>query len=45
MKELKPSKKVLVLTERKEHVEVLSIYLKSSCEVITIICDETLSLR
>ena len=26
-KELKPSRKILVLTERKEYVEVLSIYL------------------
>jgi hypothetical protein len=44
-KELKPSRKILVLTERKEHVEVLSIYLKSTCEVITITADDSKSLR
>jgi len=44
-KELEPSKKILVLTERKEHVEVLNIYLKSVCEVITITGDDSRSLR
>jgi len=44
-KELEPSKKVLVLTERKEHVDVLNIYLKSICEVITITGDDSRSLR
>jgi len=44
-KELKPAKKILVLTERKEHVEVLSIYLKSVCEVISITGDDSKSLR
>jgi len=44
-KELKLSRKILVLTERKEHVEVLSIYLKSTCEVITITGDDSKSLR
>jgi len=44
-KELVPGKKILVLTERKEHVEVLNIYLKSLCEVITITGDDSKSLR
>jgi len=44
-KELKPSRKILVLTERKEHVEVLNIYLKSVCEVIAITGDDSKSLR
>jgi superfamily II DNA or RNA helicase len=44
-KELETSKKILVLTERKEHVEVLNIYLKSICEVITITGNDSRSLR
>ena len=44
-KELKPARKILVLTERKEHVEVLSIYLKSACEVIAVTGDDSKSLR
>ena len=44
-KELVPDKKILVLTERKDHVEVLNIYLKSVCEVITITGDDSKSLR
>jgi len=44
-KELESGKKMLVLTERKEHVEVLNIYLKSVCEVITITGDDSRSLR
>ena len=44
-KELVSGKKILVLTERKEHVEVLNIYLKSACEVITITGDDSKSLR
>ena len=44
-KELEPGNKILVLTERKEHVEVLNIYLKSICEVITITGDDSKSLR
>lgn len=35
----------MVLTERKEHVEVLNNYLKSVCEVITITGDDSKSLR
>jgi len=34
-----------ILTERKEHVGVLNIYLKSVCEVITITGDDSKSLR
>jgi len=45
LKDLKASKKILVLTERKEHVEVLKIYLKSKCEVITITGSDSKSLR
>ena len=44
-KELESGKKILVLTERKEHVEVLNIYLKSVCEVITITGNDSRSLR
>jgi superfamily II DNA or RNA helicase len=44
-KELEPGKKILILTERKEHVGVLNIYLKSVCEVITITGDDSKSLR
>jgi superfamily II DNA or RNA helicase len=44
-KEIEPGKKILVLTERKEHVEVLNIYLKSVCEVIAITGDDSKSLR
>ena len=44
-KELEPGRKILILTERKEHVEVLNIYLKSVCEVITITGDDSKSLR
>jgi len=44
-KELEPGRKILVLTERKEHVEVLNIYLKSVCEVIAITGDDSKSLR
>jgi superfamily II DNA or RNA helicase len=44
-KELGPGIKILVLTERKEHVEVLNIYLKSLCEVISITGDDSRSSR
>lgn len=44
-KELSPGTKILVLTERKEHVKVLNLYLKSVCEVITITGDDSRSLR
>ena len=38
-------KKILVLTERKEHVEVLDLYLKIHCEVITLTGDDSVSKR
>src|SRR5258708_1330646 len=38
-------KKILVLTERKEHVEVLSLYLKTHCEIITLTGDDSTSKR
>lgn len=38
-------KRILVLTERKEHVEVLSLYLKSHCEIITLTGDDSASKR
>ena len=44
-RELGLGRKILVLTERKEHVEVLNIYLKSLCEVITVTGDDSRSLR
>lgn len=37
--------KILVLTERKEHVEVLSLYLKTHCEIITLTGDDSTSKR
>lgn len=37
--------KIVVLTERKEHVEVLNLYLKSHCEVITLTGDDSASKR
>jgi superfamily II DNA or RNA helicase len=42
---LKSNKKILILTERKDHVEVLNIYLRSYCEVITITGDDSQSMR
>lgn len=38
-------KKILVLTERKEHVEVLNLYLKTYCEIITLTGDDSVSKR
>lgn len=45
IKNLKSNKKILVLTERKDHVEVLNIYLRSYCEVITITGDDSQQMR
>ena len=36
LKTLELNKKVLVLTERKEHVEILNHFLKSKCEVVSL---------
>ncbi|MGM0366253.1 MAG: TOTE conflict system archaeo-eukaryotic primase domain-containing protein [Actinomycetota bacterium] len=44
-KELKPYNRILVLTERKEHVEVLGLYLKSLCEIITLTGDDSRAVR
>lgn len=38
-------RKILVLSERREHVEVLSLYLKTHCEVITVTGEDSLSKR
>lgn len=45
LKHVMTGKKIVVLTERKEHVEVLSLYLKSHCEVITLTGDDSISKR
>src|SRR5579885_399454 len=45
LKKVMAGKKILVLTERKEHVEVLSLYLKSHCEVLTLTGDDSVSKR
>ena len=38
-------KKVLLLSERKEHLEILRLYLKGKCEVITVCGDDSLRAR
>lgn len=43
--EVKNSKRILILTERKEHVEVLNLYLKSRAETITLTGDDSVSKR
>lgn len=45
LKQVAVGKKILVLTERKEHVEVLSLYLKGNCEVITLTGNDSMSKR
>ncbi len=45
LKQIQDGRKVLVLTERKEHVEVLNLYLKSKCEVITLTGEDSASKR
>ncbi len=45
LKKIMAGKKILVLTERKEHVEVLNLYLKSHCEVMTLTGDDSASKR
>lgn len=44
-KKVMAGKKILVLTERKEHVEVLNLYLKNHCEVLTLTGDDSVSKR
>jgi len=41
LKESSGSKKVLVLSERKEHLEILNLYLKGKCETIVISGDDS----
>lgn len=45
LKEVQEGRKILVLTERKEHVEVLNLYLKSHCEVIILTGEDSVSKR
>ncbi len=45
LNEVKNNNKILVLTERKEHVEVLNLYLKSKAEIITLTGDDSASKR
>ncbi len=40
-KEISTGKKVLVLSERKEHLEILNLYLKGKCETIVISGDDS----
>lgn len=45
LKKIMAGKKILVLTERKEHVGVLNLYLKNHCEVMTLTGDDSVSRR
>jgi superfamily II DNA or RNA helicase len=45
MKETSGGKKVLLLSERKEHLEILNLYLKGKCETIIISGDDSPSAR
>ena len=45
MTEVKNGRKVLLLTERKEHIEILLLYLKTLCECITLSGDDAKSAR
>ena len=45
LKQIKEGRKILLLTERKEHVEVLNLYLKNQCEVITLTGDDSMTKR
>lgn len=45
LKEVKSNQKILILTERKEHVEVLNLYLKNQTEVITLTGDDSVAKR
>lgn len=44
-KQIKEGRKILLLTERKEHVEVLYLYLKNKCEVISLTGNDSLTKR
>jgi superfamily II DNA or RNA helicase len=41
LRQVQEGRKILVLTERKEHVEILSLYLKGKAEIITITGDDS----
>jgi superfamily II DNA or RNA helicase len=41
IRQVQEGRKILVLTERKEHVEILSLYLKGKAEIITITGDDS----
>ncbi len=45
LKEVKAKRKVLVLTERKEHIEILNLYLKGETETISISGDDSARSR
>lgn len=45
LNEIGNGKKVLVLSERKEHLEILNMYLKSQCETIVISGDDSTRSR
>jgi len=45
LKQITVGRKILLLTERKEHVEVLNLYLKNKCEVITLTGDDSMTKR
>ena len=42
---VKQGKKIIVLTERKDHVDVLSLYLRGKAEVITLTGDDSVKSR
>jgi superfamily II DNA or RNA helicase len=43
--EITANKKVLILSERKEHLEVLNLYLKGKCETIAISGEDSARMR
>lgn len=45
LSEIKKGNKVLVLSERKEHLEIFEFYLKGQCEIITISGDDSIPQR
>lgn len=45
LNQIKNGKKILVLSERKEHLEILGLYLKGKCEIIMISGDDSAAKR
>lgn len=45
LSEVEKNRKILVLSERKEHLEILNMYLKSKCETIVISGDDSARAR